>query len=514
MQVLYSMMVTIDADPEFAFQRLCQLTVEWAWSGGVAPPDVLRGSGTQQVGGRCLSWRTRSVPDRPHRSWRLERVDPLGSDDQTEFVCVVTVSRAGSAVGLRVQLGRRARVPRLAPIPIEFLNRPRLVPEILTALPCRYGTEPVTATPTHVKSAHIDEVLATITDVRRSLPVVVVSSTAPDSTQARLGAGLADRLAGLAHVVVLDTWLALDSFNARHDARVPLYGVRLFWPKAAGVVRHPWWTGEQVREHGQRVSSRLFTMLARLSVVAHPRDPLAEAVTDAEREAAREAVREAVEGRVAAAAESGDLHRLVSELRDQVDGERGQVLALLEENEQLEREVQELRTYKRNFEEISSWTAENGSAEGTDPDHEEVSPDFHELWSALQEGSHGALVFTEAAQESWARSGYPYPDRMRQALESLAQAALAWRHTHGRLGRSMTSWLSEEYGLHYANDDEAMRRRRISTFEFDGHTYSRLPHIKVDDHVSPDRVGRVYFGIDETHHRWIVDHVGLKLHGV
>ncbi|WP_456598800.1 hypothetical protein [Blastococcus sp. SYSU DS0616] len=76
------------------------------------------------------------------------------------------------------------------------------------------------------------------------------------------------------------------------------------------------------------------------------------------------------------------------------------------------------------------------------------------------------------------------------------------------------SWLGDEYGLRYAPDDEGMRRLKIDKFDFEGQQLSRLPHIKIDDNVTPDRVGRIYFGIDEQKMRWVVDHVGVKLHGV
>jgi hypothetical protein len=121
------------------------------------------------------------------------------------------------------------------------------------------------------------------------------------------------------------------------------------------------------------------------------------------------------------------------------------------------------------------------------------------------------LIFTEAAKESWIDSSYPYPDRMRKVLEDLARAAVAWRAVGSRLGKSMVTWMSEEFGLTYAPDDEGMRRRKIDTFRFDGRKLSRLPHLKIDDYVQPDRVGRIYFAIDDSGHRWIVDHVGVKL---
>jgi hypothetical protein len=100
---------------------------------------------------------------------------------------------------------------------------------------------------------------------------------------------------------------------------------------------------------------------------------------------------------------------------------------------------------------------------------------------------------------------------MRDALERLAQAAVSWRGMGGRLGTSLTSWITQEVGLQYAADDEGMRRARLADFEYAGEVYQRLPHIKLDDNVSPDRVGRVYFATDNANLRWIVDHVGVKI---
>jgi hypothetical protein len=35
------------------------------------------------------------------------------------------------------------------------------------------------------------------------------------------------------------------------------------------------------------------------------------------------------------------------------------------------------------------------------------------------------------------------------------------------------------------------------------------PHVKVDDYVSPDRCGRIYFAIDSANARFVIDHIGL-----
>lgn len=247
-------------------------------------------------------------------------------------------------------------------------------------------------------------------------------------------------------------------------------------------------------------------MLSRLSVVANARDRLADAVRRADREAALRARRERVDAAVAV----GDLKRAVAELKEELDDERRQVVDLLEMNERLEDDNRALLQYKENFEAV---TAYQGPPETAEPPAEAVtiSPDFRELWPALESESGGALVFTDRAKEAWIDSSYPYAERTQHALEHLAEAAVVWRKRHGQLGTSLTSWITSETGLQYAADDEGMRRARLDTFEFEGRTYSRLPHIKLDDHVSPDRVGRIYFAIDKDKLRWIVDHVGVKI---
>ena len=56
--------------------------------------------------------------------------------------------------------------------------------------------------------------------------------------------------------------------------------------------------------------------------------------------------------------------------------------------------------------------------------------------------------------------------------------------------------------------------RDADQFQFEGEKYSRVPHLKLDDHTTPNQVGRVYFALDNENHRFIVDHVGLKLYGL
>jgi hypothetical protein len=510
MQILYSVSVEAVVRSAEEFEKIREIVIGWSFGVAERPDGLVDAQGSADIDGKRLLWNTLDVASAgsASRLWAIEVCSPLQGASGSEFVCSVTVSEADERVGMHVDLGRRSPEAIVAPAPLEFVDRPRVVPAVLSTVSCRYGpTEPVSATPKSARASEIDPVLELIDAPDRRLPVLVVSSTHSGSQEARFARGAADRLAGLAHVVLLETWLALDALNARHKLSVPNGGARLFWPASAEAGRHPWWTAEQLRDP-HAVSNQLFTMLSRLSVVANARDRLADAVRRADREAAIRAGQERVDAAVAI----GDLERAVAELRQQLEDERQQVVDLLELNENLEEENRELRSYKENFEAITTYQASTSLGVAEPPSEAvTISPDFRELWPALESESRGALVFTDHAKEAWINSPYPNTDRMADALERLAKAAVAWRDRRGQLGTSLTSWITNEAGLQYAPDDEGIRRARLDSFEFEGRTYSRLPHIKLDDHVSPDRVGRIYFAIDMDRLRWIVDHVGVKI---
>jgi hypothetical protein len=75
-------------------------------------------------------------------------------------------------------------------------------------------------------------------------------------------------------------------------------------------------------------------------------------------------------------------------------------------------------------------------------------------------------------------------------------------------------WFKHEWELNLASTDQYMSKQRLDSFDFDGKTHSRLPHLKLGDNTSPNEVGRVYFAMDAEGERFIVDHVGLKLYGL
>lgn len=57
---------------------------------------------------------------------------------------------------------------------------------------------------------------------------------------------------------------------------------------------------------------------------------------------------------------------------------------------------------------------------------------------------------------------------------------------------------------HCAPRARSARINGLDTFEFDGSTYSRLPHLKLGDHTSPNEGRRVYFAMDPDSERFVV----------
>lgn len=103
---------------------------------------------------------------------------------------------------------------------------------------------------------------------------------------------------------------------------------------------------------------------------------------------------------------------------------------------------------------------------------------------------------------------------MRDALIALAKAAIEYRRLNCQLGMLPDEWFKQEWGLTLASTDKYMSTHKLDEFNFDGKTFSRVPHLKLGDHTSPNEVGRVYFAMDSDGERFIVDHVGLKLYGL
>lgn len=380
------------------------------------------------------------------------------------------------------------------------------------------------------------ELLLERIDTAVRLPLLLID--AGGGAALKLGYQAASELAGLVAVAQIDRNLRgviNDSLRSRIGCDVPFSGGLLVYPDApdphvlavTGAEIREGWTDPDPHSHNALVHELMRTV-APLSVAAVGPNTLYQRATRAraadelaarelELEARQEQVREAQSDSEAVAA----LNALVSELEsanaslkaeaDEYAQMYDDVLAQSEADlAQLRDENAHLRR-ERWRPEAASTSAGMAPAEAPELETANLAP----LAEFLTQATGGAIVFTEAAHGSWKDTTYPFPDKMRDGLVDLAEAALAYREAGGAIGDRFPDWYYQRWQTPMSMLDEALARKRLRYFEFEGRTHDRTPHLKLDDRTSADRVGRVYFALDgdcEAGPRFIVDHVGTKLY--
>ncbi|MFJ3699989.1 MULTISPECIES: hypothetical protein [Streptomyces] len=475
---------------------------------GVSTAELMSGKGEVVIPGygqgrpdQHVSWLPVTVAD----GVRALRMD-IGQDlpKGGRFLCQLTASEYGGTTGFRVVMGRESG-GLLAPATVEELRPPRSLNSVMqdSGLRCADGLDVITARENSTLTSQLPSVRDHLFSPGRRLPVLLISSIRTVGPPAVFARKAARRLAGLAHVVVVSGWLAFDSFNAGLERNLlPRDGARLYWPTVE--ARAPWWGSADLYGDHDALLGKLTRLLAPLSVVARGRDRLWEAVRSAETDALLDDL-------------AGTESEQIDLLKDKLEEERGHLVQLLEQNELLENQVARLEIESANLTAQLEMATLPTVTEPTDVRRQPIAnpDDFSADWDRWTEESEGALVFTPHAKDQWGKCEYPYPERMREALDTLSDLAREWRKQRGKLGTSLVSWIGDRTPLVYAPQDEALYRKKLHEFKFERtKSWDRQPHIKLDDYTTPDRVGRIYFAIDGDKYRWIVDHVGLKLYGL
>lgn len=455
------------------------------------------------------SWRTEGTVDA--KALVLAVRTEISKSGRADFICNITVFREDGRTAVRIELARESLDGVLAPSGIDFFRRPSLIGLLLrdSDLECWAGPTRVDGRFNWVNQKHADYVWKALTHEGRLLPTLLVDGSVESGEQ--LARRAARELAGLAVVLAVDnpSQRALHDRLRSIDALVPPGGACLIWPDAS--LRHPAFT----RDQAPFVVARLLRMLSSISVTVRGVNQLLRTAQNARR--AETAVQVAAD--LAAARANGDLTqevgaqaRAIERLKD----ESSQYLAWLEEVEE------ERDRYKALAAQAVYWKQEADRARQTsgarsinwDEAPELDRTDLSPLAQFLMKESQGAIVFTPQAARSWKRDPYPHIDAMHDALITLTKAAIEYRRLGCQLGMFPDEWFKLEWEMNLAATDKYMSTNGLDSFDFDGRTYSRLPHLKMGDHTSPNEVGRVYFAMDPDGERFIVDHVGLKLYGL
>lgn len=452
---------------------------------------------------------------------RIQVIDSL-AEGAGKFYSIITVARLAETITYRHALAKESLDGILQPTRVEDLERPRLVRNILQdpALVCRSQGMIVDGRYQLVRDDNELNWVVALLEQERRPPVLVVDSVRRERID--FAKETAQRLAGLAHVYAIPSVSLLRRFNETYpEWTVPFSGARLLWP--GRTHRNPTYL-EHETDH--RSVSGMLRLLAGVSVAARGFDSRwarANRYVQTHQSGLRAAE---ADRRIMEAQADADLETQVAVLKDELELERRDHHRTRQELDQFieefdapdraqqERELGSLRYQLRVAQEALDQLRRRSGIVDLDDAPALTSHDLEELADFLQRASDGAITFTSAARRAWIKSEYPHPARMQAALIALTKAAIEWRDVNGIIGQSRTEWMKTKYGLNVAYNDDGLVAAGKDDFSFEGRTWSRVPHLKLDDHVAPNEVGRVYFAEDPDGQRFIVDHVGLKLYGL
>lgn len=452
---------------------------------------------------------------------------PLQNSEVAKFVTELTIYGDDDVVRLRVEMGRET-AGIMRPATIEELHKPQLLDRLCRerSLELRRRGQVVEDRWVPIATDFKARLLVEIVAELDRLPILVVDGDNPGAPL--FGQLVSRELVGLVRVAMVRNYLipSLNEELKNYGAQLPINGAVLVWPDAKSVRRHPQYTQDDIERgwfanRDRRLNTlvgSLMRMLAPLSVVANGPNQLLAAARRAQTEATRVQREEHLRAQIDAATAATTSEEKVTRLEELLESQQSENEQLWAEIAQLEQQnkadlARMAKDYALGYAQQGQPSVEH-SSQGFDLVPELDDDDLTALASYLSTASDGAIVFTESAYDSWRDNDYPYVDKMQAALVALARAATSYREAGGRTNVRFTDWMHDNFGVRMSSHDDALQETGLDTFEYENVTYSRIPHIKLDDNTTPDRVGRVYFAIDNANLRFIVDHVGLKLYGV
>lgn len=431
---------------------------------------------------------------------------------RADFVCVVTVlSEGGDRTSLRLELARESLDGVLAPAGIDYFRRPHLLVLLLRDLDlaCWSGPSRVDGRFNWVNPKHAEFVWETVSAAGRLLPILLVDGS--DDAGQQLARRAAGELAGLAPVLAVDARSQSILHDRLHDidAAIPRGGARLIWPALS--LRHPSFTADQA----QFAAGRLLRMLSSVSVTVRGVNHLLRRANAAKRTARDRQIAADLDDARSKGDRSHEIEaqaRVIEELKSEVDQYESWFRQVEDERDSYKAQAAQTAYWKQEADRARQASGIRVTDWGEAPELDPI--ELSALAQFLEKHSQGAIVFTREAHQAWRRSAYPRVDVMQAALIDLAKAAIEYRRLGCQLGMHPDDWFKQEWHLTLASTDQYMSKNGLDQFTYEDRTYSRLPHLKLGDHTSPNEVGRVYFAMDSDGERFVVDHVGLKLYGL
>jgi hypothetical protein len=395
--------------------------------------------------------------------------------------------------------------------PVEFkLQRPRLIATLLRQFVCTHGDERLSTEPRYLSAQGIREFVQNrLLSRGRRIPIVVVSRTPISERWLVDPAELADRLAGMAAVYVLDDQWAGYALTDQVGKIYSCYNgaVRLYWPDFDPDASSycPIYTPEKVRELAPRLGEIIFRQLAAISAFRFVPGPVA---VDALAFLSERKMAE-LDSLKRAAQERGDYEQFVKMWEEENAQLKDKLRQFEEENSDLRGRLQTSQDNIR-----AMWRAEEveeGGTAGLEPE-EEVEPESVEQAVRLAQAEFPAtLVFLESAFTSARDSPYKQPKRVHQALLAMHEVCQAWRRSRReKVGIGSLEQQFEAKGFSY-KPRESMTARGKWASEYEATYQGR--RVSIEQHLAigkggPDTCIRIHFYTDSAEEKYIIAHVG------
>lgn len=517
MQQLFAFRLEAQADDiDGLFAGVLSEVAEWAWRGDGETPDLVGSErGESLDGDRRISWDGLEPDSMDERARLVEFTHPDEAHAGLEWNSTLQIVRAESTVRITIRVSRGATDLRLAPATLQ-LGKPRIVNSLIQHFQCSAGDGMKCTTLAHeLQPRDVEPFMRDVlTQPGRRLPVLVLSPAVGREAPETPPDNLARTLAGLAHVYVLSGHLAWERLKAElgEDRFVPRGGARIYWPgfgASGDSLHHRYWLRSDVAaRRGTPFWRQVLGLLARLSVLRVPGDPLLADLRLAVGRERREAIAEA------------GAEEALKDFQEELD-RADDLEAKLEEAVRGRDEARsELATAKANLEAMAahasgpSLASSDDEAPAQDTEGEAAPLGWGDVAEFVEDLASEAFVLTERARGHLRDPSYPDAERMYEHLDKLANAAEAFAAAGGEVNQRFAEWIRSEHGLTVSlQDDQLERNKALASFEYDGQTYSRVAHVKVDDYVDPASCGRIYFALDTDNSppRILVDHIGLHL---
>lgn len=388
--------------------------------------------------------------------------------------------------GMQQSVAVRLSSPSTVVKPLTFtVGRPRLVDDILAAVPCFIGKQPIPKTPTVVSAPDVETfVESTLFATTRPLPVIVVS---PDTWTNRPEVDPVDlqkTLLGFAQVVTLcDKWAAFKLTDCIGKELSCYNGaVRLYWPglePSSNPLDHPLYFPDSIRWHArnhQPLDHYLFRILVAISAFRFSEAP----VVRTAREAIEKLKHQRIQQLLAQAKARGSE---IQEIEEELEKAWDTISQLEQERDQLKEQVSELSS-ELGAQKAAWATAyskpQSLSAPVTTESEVLSFSTVSGVVSWAKQKFSDTLFILDSAVDSALESPFQQPDRVAQLFEALDELVRRWRKD-GKLGESWKVALRQK-GFDYSDKISMTSRGKYGndyTFMYEDNKWLFENHVTI-----------------------------------